>query len=67
VDTVTNKQEGITTLIQYLMSGILVCRQDFMGHTDLLHVSIPLYNFVAGDRFVNPGENLAYPAGGMSM
>ena len=49
------------------MSGMEVCRHDFMGHADLLHVSIPLYNFVAGDRFTNPGENPACPAGGMSL
>lgn len=61
------KQEGLAILVQYLMSGMQICRHDFMGHTDLLHVSIPLYNFVAGDRFTNPGENHACPAGCMSL
>ena len=61
------KQEGLAILVQYLMSGMQICRHDFMGHADLLHVSIPLYNFVAGDRFTNPGENPACPAGGMSL
>ena len=26
-----------------------------------------LYNFVTGDRFVNPGQNLACPKGGFSV
>ena len=39
------------------------CRRDFLGHADLLHCSTPFFNFVAGDRFVNPGENPACPAG----
>ena len=43
------------------------CRRDFLGHADLLHCSTPFYNFIAGDRFVNPGENPACPAGGMSL
>ena len=54
-------------LVQYLMSGMRVYRGYFMRHADLLHISIPMYNFVAGDRFTNPSENPAYPTGGMSM
>ena len=61
------KQEGLAILVQYSISGMLVYRWDFIGHANLLHVSIPLYNFVAGDRFTNPDENPACPAGGMSM
>ena len=54
-------------LVQYLMGDMRTCRRTYLGYSDLLHCSIPLYNFVAGDRFVNPGENPACPAGGMSM
>ena len=54
-------------LAQYLMGDMTNCRRTYLGHSDLLHCSIPLYNFVAGDRFVNPRENPACPAGGMSM
>ena len=61
------KQEGLATLVQYLMSSMWVFRQDFMGHANLLHISIPMYNFVTRDRFTNPGENLACPTGSMSM
>ena len=62
-----NKQSGLAMLVQYLMGDMTSCRRTYLGHSDLLHCSIPLYNFVAGDRFVNPGENPACPAGGMSM
>ena len=67
VDTAPNKQEILANLVQYLMSCILVCCRDFMGHADLLYASITLYNFFAGDRFVNPGENPDCPTGGISM
>ena len=67
VAAASTRQEGLALLVQYLLSGMNVCRRDFHGHADLLHVSVPLYNFVAGDRFVNPGENPACPAGGMSL
>ena len=55
------------TLVQYIMSGMLVCRRDFLGYADLFHVSIALYNVVAGDRFVNLGDNPACLTGGISM
>ena len=67
VQATTTKQAGLSLLVQHLMSGMGACRKDFFGHADILHCSVPLYNFVAGDRFVNPGENPACPAGGMSM
>ena len=62
-----NKQSGLAMLRQYLMKDMRSCRRTYLGHPEWLHCSIPLYNFVAGDRFVNPGENPACPAGGMSM
>ena len=67
VAAASTRQEGLALLVQYLLSGMATCRWEFHGHADLLHVSIPLYNVVAGDRFVNPGENPACPAGGMSF
>ena len=33
------KQEELVTLIQYLMSGMTVCRYNFLGDADLIHVS----------------------------
>lgn len=42
-------------------------KRDFFLHADLLHYATPLYNFVFGDCFANPGENPAYPTGGMSI
>ena len=61
------KQEGLVTLVQYFMFGMMVYHWDFMGHAALLYISIPLYNFFARDRFTNPVENPACPVGGMSM
>ena len=65
--TVSTRQEGMALLVQYLFLGMATCRHDFHGHADLLHASIPLYNLVVGDLFVNPGENPACPAGVMSI
>ena len=61
------KQAGLANLVQHLISGMAGYQRDYMGHYDLLHCSVPLYNFVAGDRIMNPGENPTCPAGGMSM
>ena len=63
VAAASTRQEGLALLVQYLLSGMATYRCDFHEHVDLLHVLIPLYNVVAGNRFVNPGENLACPAG----
>ena len=38
--------------------------RDFHGHLQLLHVGGVLYKFVAGYRFLNPGQNPACPVGG---
>lgn len=54
-------------LVTHLMSGMLNCWTHFHRYTGLLHYSILLYNFVARDRFVNPGKKQVYPGGGMSM
>ena len=67
VQAASTKQSGFSLLSQYLLTGMGECRRDFLGHADLLHCSTPFYNFIAGDRFVNPGENPACPAGGMSL
>ena len=60
-------EDGLENLVQHLMSCMAVCWRDYLGHSDLLHCSVPLYNFVTEDRFVNPGENPVCPVGGMSM
>ena len=52
-------QAGLALLVQYLMSGMGYCPKECFGHIDVLHYSVSLYNFVAGGRFVNPGENPA--------
>ena len=67
ISAAPNKQEGLVTLVQYLLPGMIVFRWDFLEHTDLFHVNITLYNFVAGDRFINLGDNLACLTWGLSM
>ena len=49
------------------MPGMIFFRQDFLGRADLLHVNTTLYNFVASDRFINPGDNPACLTVGLSM
>ena len=61
------KQERLATLIQYIAPGMTVFRCNFLVYADLLRVNISLYNFVVGDRFINPGDNSAYLTGGLSM
>ena len=61
---VPSKQEGIAILYQYVVTGINEFRHYFHGHSQLLHVGVSPYNFVVGDRFVNPGQNPACPTGG---
>ena len=51
-------QERLALLLQYLLKGIELCRHDFQWHAYIFHVGEALYNFVAGDRFFNPGTNL---------
>ena len=67
VAVASNKESGLVMLVQYLMGDMTNYRRTYLGHSDFLHCSIPLYNFVAGDHFVNPGENPTYLTGGMSM
>ena len=67
VHTALTKQVGLSLLSQYLLTCMWECRRGVFGQADLLQYSTPFYNFVAGDRFVNPGESPAYPAGSMSM
>ena len=63
----STKQAGLANIIQHLMSGMSVYWRDYLGYSNFLDCSVRLYNFAAGDRFVNPEENPAGPAGGMSM
>ena len=59
----STRQTGMALLVQYIIT-----RYDYI-YAELhmpLRPSIllcPLYNFVVGDRFVNPRENHIYPVG----
>ena len=55
----------MSVLSKYLWAGREVCRRDFFGSTDMLHVYGALFMFVHRDRFVNPWDNPACPTGGV--
>ena len=61
---IKSRHEGHIRLVTHLMSSMPDYRRDFQGHTNLMHYSVPLYNFVAGNRFVNLGENPTCPSDG---
>ena len=63
----STKQIVLANMVQHLMSGMAISRRHYLSHSDLLYCSVLMYNFVAGDRFVNPGESTACPAGDMAM
>ena len=42
------------------------CQSTFHGHADLLHISLPLFNFIARGAFTNHGNHPACPSGGIS-
>ena len=64
---VTIKQVGLALLIQYIIAWMIVYHPNYLGHSNLLHCSVLLYNFVAGGRFANLGENSAYHMGSIPM
>ena len=66
-DTRDKKNEGLSVLSQYLLTGIESCRRDFHGHVQLLHMRGALYIFVAGNRLANPGTNPACLKGRFSV
>ena len=54
-------------LSQYMWAGREVCRRDFFGSADMMHVFRDLFMFVHGYRFVNTKHDPYCPAGGMSF
>ena len=61
------KAATLEVLSQYLWAGREVCCRYFFGSADILHVCRSLFMFVCGDRFVNPQNDPACSAGGMSF
>ena len=51
----------------HLWAGREVCRRQFFGAADMMHVCGALFMFVHGDRFMNRGADPACPAGGLSF
>ena len=68
VAATSTNQERITVLTQYLLTGMELCQRDFHGHAQLLYVGGGgVFNFIAGDLFVNLGTKPACPAGRFSV
>ena len=60
--TVTTK---ISLLTQFLQTDLSECRHKFFGHIkEMLHVSLPLFNFIMKGRFSNIASDSACPVGG---
>ena len=60
------KAESLELLLQFFLTGMSACQSIFHGHVDLLHISLPLFNFVARGAFTNHGYHPACPSGGIS-
>ena len=60
------KAEGLALLLQFFLTGMSACQSTFHGHADLLHISLPLFNFVARGAFTNHGKHPTCPPGGIS-
>ena len=59
------KAAALAVLSQYLWEGREVCRRQFFGSADILHVCGALFMFMHGDWFVNPRHDPDCPTGGM--
>ena len=60
------KVEGQVLLSQFFLTGVSACQSDFHRHSDLLHIFLPLFNFVTLGAFTNHGNHLACMSGGVS-
>ena len=60
------KAAALAVLSHYLWYGREVCRRDFFGSADMLHVCRALFIFVHRDRFVKPRNKPVCPNGGVS-
>ena len=60
------KAEGLGLLSQFFLTGMSACQSILHGHADLLHISLPLFNYVARGDFTNHGNHPACPSGGIS-
>ena len=53
--------KGLALLSQFFLTGMSACQSTFHGHADLLHISLPLFKFVARGAFTNHGNHPACP------
>ena len=59
------KAEVLALLLQFFLTGMSACQSAFHGHTDLLHIFLPIFNIVSRGAFTNHGNHLACPLGGI--
>ena len=59
------KAAALVVLSQYLLAGREVCRRDFFGSENMLHVCGALLMLVHRNQFANPWHDPACPAVGM--
>ena len=50
-------------LSQLFLTGMSTFQLEFHGHADLLHISLPLFNFVTRGAFTNHGDHPAVRRG----
>ena len=60
------KAKGLALISQFFLTGMSACQSTFHGHAELLHIYLPLFNFVSRCAFTNHGNHLACPLGGIS-
>ena len=60
------KAEGLALLYQFFLIGMSACLSEFHEHADLLHISLPLFNFVPMGAFIKNGKHPACPLGEIS-
>ena len=59
------KAEGLALLFQFFLTGMSACQYNFHGHAELLHISLPLFNFFTRGAFTDHGNHPACPPGGI--
>ena len=52
-------------LSQFFLTGMSTFQLEFHGNADLLHISLPLFNFVTRGAFTNHRDHPACPSGGI--
>ena len=60
------KADVLAQISQFFLTGMSTYLLEFHGHADLLHISLPLFNFFTRGAFTNHGNPPACPLGDIS-